>query len=219
MAASTLHIVADSPQPPTGIVLTGVFPRPAQPPARQKNSTRRPREHLTPGEVDRLIATAKKRGRYGQRDAAAILLAFSHGLRVSELVALTWSQIDFADGVIHVKRLKNGRPSTQPMRAAETRALRQLRRDWPDGQFLFQTERGGPWTSAGFRKTLRRIGEAAGFSWLVHPHQLRHATGYALANQGTDTRTLQQYLGHRDIAHTVRYAELAADRFTGLWQD
>jgi len=66
---------------------------------------------------------------------------------------------------------------------------------------------------------LARIGKAAGFPWLVHPHQLRHATGYALANRGTDTRTLQHYLGHRSIEHTVRYSELAADRFAGLWHD
>jgi type 1 fimbriae regulatory protein FimB/type 1 fimbriae regulatory protein FimE len=134
-------------------------------------------------------------------------------------VTLTWSQIDFGEGVIHVRRLKNGRPSTQPLRGAEIRALRQLRRDWPEGQFVLQSERGGPWTAAGFRKTLAAIGEAAGFPWLVHPHQLRHATGYKLANDGVDTRTLQQYLGHRSIQHTVRYAELAADRFNGLWQD
>jgi type 1 fimbriae regulatory protein FimB/type 1 fimbriae regulatory protein FimE len=97
--------------------------------------------------------------------------------------------------------------------------LRQLRRDWPEGRFVLQTERGGPMSAAGFRKTLARIGEAANLPWLVHPHQLRHATGYALANKGTDTRTLQHYLGHRSIEHTVRYGELAADRFSGLWSD
>ena len=136
------------------------------PPARRRNCERRPREHLTPAEIGTLVETAKRRGRYGARDAAAILIAYSHGLRVSELVALTWAQIDFADGVIHVNRLKNGRPSTQPLRGAELRALRQLRRDWPEGRFVFQSERGTPMTAAGFRKTLARIGEAAGFPWL-----------------------------------------------------
>jgi site-specific recombinase XerD len=192
---------------------------PCRPPARTGNSHRRPREYLTPAEVERLMATARDRGRHGQRDAAAILLAYSHGLRVSELVALTWDQIDFTDGVIHVRRLKNGRPSTQPLRGLELRALRQLRRDWPEGRFVLQNERGSSMTAAGFRKTLARIGEAASFPWPVHPHQLRHATCYALANKGTDTRTLQHYLGHRSIEHTVRYSELAADRFAGLWSD
>jgi type 1 fimbriae regulatory protein FimB len=190
---------------------------PAVPPVRRKNSELRPREHLTPAEVDRLINAARGRGRYGQRDAAGILLGFTHGLRVSELVGLTWDQVDLRDGVIHVQRLKNGRPSTQPLSGQEVRVLRQLRRDWPDGRFVLQTERGGPWTAAGFRKMLARTGQAAGFDWPVHPHQLRHATGYALANKGVDTRTLQHYLGHRCIEHTVRYTELDADRFNGLW--
>ena len=174
------------------------------PPARGKNADRRPREFLTADEVDRLIATAKQRGRWGQRDAAALLLAFSHGLRVSELVALTWAQIDFRDGVIHVRRRKNGSDSTQLLRGAEVRVLKQLRREWPDGQYVLQSERGGPISTAGFRMMLARTGKAAGFAWLVHPHQLRHATGYALANKGVDTRTLQHYLGHRSIAHTVQ---------------
>src|SRR4051812_38068869 len=109
---------------------------PKRPPPRGRNAERRPREFLTPDEVDRLVVTAKERGRWGQRDAAAILLAFSHGLRVSKLVALTWAQIDFRDGVIHVRRRKNGRDSTQPLRGAEVRVLKQLRREWPEGQFI-----------------------------------------------------------------------------------
>jgi integrase len=189
------------------------------PPPRRRNADVRPREYLTPAEVDRLIAAAEARGRYGQRDATAVLLAFSHGLRAAELVSLTWVQVDFNDGVLHVKRAKGGRPSTQPLRGPEIRALRQLHRDWPEGRFVFQTERGGPMTTAGLRKMIARVGEAAGFDWGVHPHQLRHACGYALANKGTDTRTLQHYLGHRSIENTVRYPELAADRFNGLWQD
>jgi integrase len=203
------------------------FPAPgngasASPPIRRPNNAIRPREHLTPAEVDKLIATARARGRgrCAQRDAAAILLAYSHGLRVSELVALRWSQFDLSDGVAHISRRKNGRPSTQPLRGPELRALRQLRRLWPDsGQFVLQTESGDPWTEAGFRKMLARTGEAAGFPWRVHPHQLRHACGYKLANDGVDTRTIQAYLGHGNISHTARYTELAADRFNRLWQD
>jgi type 1 fimbriae regulatory protein FimE len=198
------------------------FPVPGNgPPTHRANSATRPREHLTSAEVDKLIAAARARGRgrCAQRDAAAILIAYSHGLRVSELVALRWSQFDLSDGVAHISRRKNGRPSTQPLRGPELRALRQLRRLWPEGQFVLQTESGDPWTEAGFRKMLARTGAAAGFPWRVHPHQLRHATGYRLANDGVDTRTIQAYLGHANITHTVRYTELAADRFAGLWQD
>jgi type 1 fimbriae regulatory protein FimB/type 1 fimbriae regulatory protein FimE len=190
-------------------------------PRRRPNTELRPREHLTPNEVEQLIAIARARGRgrCRQRDAAAILICYSHGLRVSELVSLRWSQFDLNDGVVHIKRAKNGRPSTQPLRGPELRALRQLRRLWPDGQFVLQTESETPWTEAGFRKMLARTGEAAGFPFTVHPHQLRHACGYKLANDGVDTRTIQAYLGHANITHTVRYTELAAERFNGLWPD
>ena len=214
MAAQVIQL----PLPPGDTVNAASAPRP---PRRRPNAALRPREHLTPVEIEKLIATARARGRgrCAQRDAAAILIAFSHGLRVSELVALRWSQFDLTDGVVHVSRRKNGRPSTQPLRGSELRALRRLRRLWPDGQFVLQTESGDPWTEAGFRKMLARTGEAAGFPWPVHPHQLRHATGYRLANDGVDTRTIQAYLGHANISHTTIYTELAANRFVGLWRD
>jgi type 1 fimbriae regulatory protein FimE len=94
-----------------------------------------------------------------------------------------------------------------------------LRQLWPEGQFVLRTEGGDPGTEAEFRKMLARTGKATGFAWRIHPHQLPHATGYRLANDGVDTRTIQAYLGHANITHTVRYTELAADRFARLWQD
>jgi type 1 fimbriae regulatory protein FimB/type 1 fimbriae regulatory protein FimE len=198
----------------TGTVLKPAAPPPPSRPYRE----RRQREYLTEAEVDKLRQAARQRGRYGERDATAILLAYMHGLRVSELCALTWPQVDFASTVLHVNRHKNGRPSTQPLYGREVRELRKLRRAWPQGRFVFQNERGAPLSAAGFRKTLARIGEAASLGFPVHPHMLRHGCGYKLANQGVDTRTLQQYLGHRSIEHTVRYTELAADRFADLWK-
>ena len=196
-----------------------VVGEPAAPPARQRNAERRPREYLTPAEVETLIGAARKRGRYGHRDATMILIAFRHGLRVGELCALTWDQVDFGQGLLHVARLKHGVPSVHPLGGEELRALRRLRREQAAGRHVFQSERDAPMTPAGFRKTLARIGEASGLPFPVHPHMLRHAAGYKLANQGVDTRTLQHYLGHRNIQHTVRYTELAADRFKGFWQD
>src|SRR5688572_8926896 len=126
-------------------------------PARARNSDVRPREYLTPKEVERLIDAAKKRTRrYGLRDATMILVAFRHGLRVSELCALTWDQIDFAQGMMHVRRVKNGMPSVQQIGGEEMRALRALKRDDGAGRFVFMTERGAPMTPAGFRKLLAR---------------------------------------------------------------
>jgi type 1 fimbriae regulatory protein FimB/type 1 fimbriae regulatory protein FimE len=138
---------------------------------------------------------------------------------VSELIALRWDQVDLKQGHLHVHRLKNGTPSTHPIRGPEIRALRRLRRDYPKSPYLFVTERGGPLTASTVRKIVARAGEKAGLSFPVHPHMLRHATGFYLANQGHDTRAIQHYLGHRQIAHTTRYTELAADRFNDFWSD
>src|SRR5215475_8915178 len=175
--------------------LNGTVQVVAEPPRRQRNSDLRPREYLTPAEVETLITTARRRGRYGHRDATMILLAFRHGLRVAELVALTWDQVDFGQGLLHVARLKHGVPSVHPLGGEEIRALRRLRREQPEGRHLFQTERDAPMTPAGFRKTLARIGEASALAFPVHPHMLRHACGFKLANDGQDTRMLQHYLG------------------------
>ena len=65
---------------------------------------------------------------------------------------------------------------------------------------------------------MERAGEAAGLGFPAHPHMLRHACGFALANKGHDTRTLQAYLGHKNIQHTVSYTELSPDRFKDFWR-
>ena len=190
------------------------------PPARARNRDVRPREYLTPKEVERLIAAAKSRGRrYGLRDATMILVAFRHGLRVSELCALTWDQIDFSQGMLHVRRIKNGIGSVQQIGGEEMRMLRALKREDGAGRYVFMTERGAPMTPVGFRKFLSRLAVAAKFPFSVHPHMLRHATGYKLANDGRDTRALQHYLGHKNIMHTVRYTELSPERFKNFWED
>ena len=189
------------------------------PPKRVPNSERRPREYLTGSEVKKLIETARKRNRYGARDALMILITYRHGLRVAELCSLTWDQVDFAHGLMHVQRVKNGMPSVHPIGGEELRALRAHRRDDDLGRFMFTTERKAPMTPAGFRKLLARIGDAAKLPFPVHPHMLRHACGYKLANDGHDTRALQHYLGHKNITHTVRYTELSHDRFKTFWKD
>jgi type 1 fimbriae regulatory protein FimB/type 1 fimbriae regulatory protein FimE len=188
-------------------------------PTRQKNAARRSREHLTEPEVESLIKTAGGLGRHGHRDATMVLVAFRHGLRVGELVDLRWDQVDLDAGNLHVRRLKGGTPATHPLTGRELRALRRLRREHPDGPFLFVSERKGPMTDSAVRKLVARAGEAAGLELPVHPHMLRHACGFYLANKGTDTRAIQAYLGHRSIQHTVRYTELAPGRFEGFWGD
>lgn len=197
-------------------------PEPApvsRPPGRRRNSEVRSREYLTPEEVEALMRAAGGIGRHRHRDRTLILIGYRHGLRVSELAALRWDQVDLKTGRLHVKRLKNGIPSVHPLRGPELRALRRLRREYPDGPYLFATERKGPITPSTFRKVIARAGSEAGIPFPVHPHMLRHACGYYLANSGQDTRAIQAYLGHRNISHTCRYTELAANRFNRFWAD
>lgn len=189
------------------------------PPPKVPNADRRSREHLTPSEIDRLIAAAQHLGRHGQRDATMILLAYRHGLRVSELVGLRREQVDLRHGLLHVRRRKNGLPSTHPLRGPELRALREVLREYPDSAYVFISERGAPMTAATFRKLVARAGDAAKLGMPIHPHMLRHSTGFKLANDGQDTRAIQLYLGHRNIQHTVLYTQLATDRFSDFWKD
>jgi integrase len=185
-------------------------------PTRRPNSELRPREHLTEREVEKLIETAR-RNRHGTRDATMILVCFRHGLRASELCELQWSDVAFESAALHLRRAKGGQAATHPLLGDELRALRVLKRD-AASPFIFVSERGAPFTVSGLQKMVERAGIAAKMPFKVHPHMLRHATGYALANKGTDTRTLQAYLGHRSIQSTVRYTELAPGRFKNLWR-
>ena len=80
-------------------------------------------------------------------------------------------------------------------------------------------ERGAPLTAPGFSRMVERAAVAADLGIKAHAHMLRHACGYKLANDGHDTRSLQAYLGHRNIQNTTRYAALAPDRFKSFWRD
>lgn len=185
---------------------------------RLPNKALRTREHLTEAEVTKMTDAAKT-NRWGHRDATMILVAYRHGLRAAELVDLRWDQVDFSTATLHVRRVKRGTPSTHPLMGDELRALRRLHREQsPASPFIFTSERGAPFGTAGFARMIERAGRAAGLPFKVHPHMLRHACGYALANKGHDTRSLQAYLGHKNIQHTVRYTELAPGRFKEFWR-
>jgi type 1 fimbriae regulatory protein FimE len=188
-------------------------------PRKPRNADRRSREYLTSAEVEKLIKGAESVGRHGHRDGTLILVGYRHALRVSELVSLRWDQIDLVQGLMHVNRVKNGTPSTHPIRGEELRALRKLQRDYPGRTYVFNGERNTPLTASGVRKIVSRAGLAAGIEFPVHPHMLRHAAGYKLANDGHDTRAIQHYLGHKNISHTVRYTQLSPDRFKNFWKD
>jgi len=149
-----------------------------------------------------------------------ILVAYRHGFRAAELVDLRWDQIDFEQATLAVRRVKRGSPATHPILGDELRRLRRLQREQePRSAFVFTSERGAPFTTAGFARMVERAGVEAEFGFKAHPHMLRHACGFALAAKGHDTRALQAYLGHKNIQHTVRYTELSPTRFKHFWRD
>jgi integrase len=187
-------------------------------PTRPPNADLRTREYLTEAEVERLLK-ATKGSRWAHRDATMILVAYRHGLRASELADLRWDQIDLATATLHVRRVKQGSPSTHPILGDELRMLRRLQREQePKSPFVFTSERGSPFTTAGFARMVERAGVKARLGFKAHPHMLRHACGFALAAKGHDTRALQAYLGHKNIQHTVRYTELSPTRFKNFWR-
>jgi integrase len=165
------------------------------------------RRYLTECEVEQLMDTARKHSRHGHRDATMFLVAYRHGLRASEVCGLEWHQIELDQGRLHVRRAKRGTPSVHPIRGDEIRALRRLRRENASEAYVM-----------GFHHLVARLGRAAEMPFTVHPHMLRHACGFKLANDGHDTRALQHYLGHKNIQHTVRYTELSPDRFRDFWR-
>jgi integrase len=155
---------------------------------RRPNGDIRTREYLTEAEVEKLMA-ATKGDRWGHRDATMVLVAYRHGLRASELVDLRWEQVEFKTATLHVRRVKKGTPSTHPILGDELRALRRLEREQePKSAFVFTSERGSPFSTAGFARMVERAGSEAGLGFKV-----------PLANRGHDTRALQAYLGHKNI--------------------
>ncbi len=182
---------------------------------------RQRRDHLSQDEIDRLIAAARALGRHGHRHATMIHLAYRHGFRVTELVQLKKDQVDLDRKILYVRRLKRGMPATHTLHGTEVRELRRVLRESPDPRspYVFVSERGGPLTRRGFAAMLQRAGEAAGLPLRVFPHMLRHTCGHLLANRGEDTRRIQEFLGHTNIAMTVKYTALAEDRLKDIWGD
>ena len=179
----------------------------------------RSREHLLESEVNQMIAALKKAGgRHAYRDTTLILVMYRHGLRVSEAATLKWEQVDFATGNLHVVRVKNGSPATHPIQGDVLRALRRLQREYPGSPYLFLSSRKGPLAPDTIRGIVERAGKLAEMPFPVHAHMLRHGCGYYLAAHKIDTRTIQAYLGHKNIQHTVRYTALAPEQFKGLWK-
>jgi integrase len=189
-------------------------------PPRRRPDTRA-RKHLTPSEVAALLKAARHSGRYQLRDELAVLLAYRHGLRATELVSLMWSQIDLRGATLMVSRAKGGFNTEHPLRSIELRLLGRLRRENPEAAYVLMSERGTPWSTSNWRKVLTRLAKTAGpaIAITVNPHALRHACGFYLAGKGVDTRALSHYLGHRSLQSTERYTAQSSARFKDFWRD
>lgn len=176
---------------------------------------------LTESEMKKFLEQAKK-GRHTVRDFCLMLVAYRHGLRVSELVDIRLKDLDFDSARIYIRRVKGSLSTHQPIEGDELRAIRawlRERENYPNANsnYLFLSER-GPLTRQAINYLVKQIGKRAKLNFKVTPHSLRHSTGYFLANKGYDTRLIQDYLGHKNITHTVRYTRTAAHRFEGLWR-
>lgn len=183
------------------------------------NKDVRTREYLTADEVELIRKTIRKSSRNPERDEAIVLIMFRHALRVSEAAALRWDQVDLKNALLHVNRSKGGLSSTHPISGDELRLFRKLERSKCKGKQVFISEHGTPFTCQGIYRMIRRYGEKAGISFPVHPHMLRHGTGFYLANKGHDTRMIQLYMGHSNINNTAIYTQLASGRFDGIqWE-
>ena len=193
--------------------------------ARTLDKTVNDRKHLSGREIERLLE-AVRGSRNEIRDRCLVLLMFRHGLRVSEACGLVLEQVDVESRVLHVARLKGGLSTTHPLRGDEIRAIKAWLVERARmkalgkvlGRAFFLSERRKPLHRSTVNLLLHKYGEKARLPVAVHPHMLRHACGFALADQGADTRLIQDYLGHRNIQHTVRYTATNPARFEKLWR-
>lgn len=179
------------------------------------------RRYLTQSEVERLLQQARE-GENAERDYCLIYMSFIHDFRVSEACGVRLSDLDLRGGCLYIRRIKNGFSTNHPLLKDELRIIRawlavraSLR--GADSDWLFLSRQGNPLTRQRVYQIISQLGKAAGISVESHPHMLRHACGFALADRGIDTRLIQDYLGHKNIRHTVRYTASNAERFEGVW--
>ncbi len=175
------------------------------------------RKYLTASEVEKLLLAAD-RGRYPNRDKLIILLAYRHGLRVSELIALQWSSVDFERGRIFIHRLKQGRHGTHTLSKVESSALEALKKSHDGSGYIFTSERGGRMHRQNVNRIIKEMAKSTDIAINCTPHVFRHSCGYALADKQVETRRIQQSLGHKSILSTVVYTDLAGRALDDIWE-
>ncbi len=179
------------------------------------------RKYLTQSEVERLLQQALVGGN-AERNYCLIYMSFIHGFRVSEACNLRLSDLDLRGRCLYIRRIKSGFSTNHPLLKDELRAIRawlavRAGLTGADSDWLFLSRQGNALTRQRVYQIISQLGREADISVDPHPHMLRHACGFALADRGIDTRLIQDYLGHKNIRHTVRYTASNAERFEGVW--
>jgi integrase len=184
------------------------------------------RTHITETELGLLVESAAG-NRWSERDQAMLRFCFRHGMRVSELVALKWQDVDFTGRNVIIMRRKQRtasgtRPNVHPLAPEEVKALKRLQADYGEqSDFVFATERQGAdgrfqgFTTSGFSKLLRRLEEKAGVANLG-PHALRHGCAQRLADAGKDAFLIRDALGHKNVATSNSYVAASPERLRGV---
>ncbi|EIH97577.1 type 1 fimbriae regulatory protein FimB [Escherichia coli 96.154] len=180
------------------------------------------RKHLTQSEVERLLNCAKNTSN-SERDYCFLYMSFIHGLRVSEACNLRLSDMDLQGKCLYIRRMKSGFSTIHPLLIDEIKAIKRWlkireSKKGAESDWLFLSRHGSQLTRQRIYQIISHLGSLAGIPVTPHPHMLRHACGFALADRGVDTRLIQDYLGHRNIRHTVHYTASNAERFEGVWQ-
>lgn len=181
-----------------------------------KNRDVRSREHLLESEVYEMVKVVRKKSQNSTRDICLILMMYRHGFRVSEIAELKWDQIDFEKQTVLVVRLKGGIDSVHDLSGEEIRYLRKLQRK-KDSRYVFLSQRGAPMTSQAIYRMFRNLEKYLKWDFPIHPHMLRHACGYALADKGVDVRRIQMYMGHSNVQNTVIYTQLSGKSLKNIW--
>src|SRR6516165_6257911 len=179
------------------------------------------RDYLRSDELERLLAAAKQT-RNPERDYALVLLAFRHGLRVSELCALRLSDVNLEAGEIYIRRCKGSISGAHPVFNGETAALKRWLAKRAEMNIsaevdtLFVSEQRRPLNRVSVWYLIKGLAGEAELEG-IHPHSLRHTTGYHLTNQGRDPRLIQNYMGHASISSTIRYTAVDTRRYAKLF--
>jgi type 1 fimbriae regulatory protein FimE len=147
-------------------------------------------------------------------------VAYRHGLRAKEACELEWAQVEFGrSAALHVRRAKGGKASVHPIRGYELRMLTGAAQGVPRQRLRVHHRAPDAAQTDAINRLIKNIGNRAELPLPVHFHTLRHSCGYKLANDGMDTRAIQDWLGHVSITHTTRYTQLSPARFKDFWRD